>query len=390
MLCMLVQAQQVKSGRGELPEKAMPKKPLHMLPTQMRTGIISEWYNYGNMMLSAGGDVDYYRNFLFPDSTVQVNFSSGMGPVWKHSLGQVFDPMAPMWNTGGLVAIDSATPYSIDSIAIPYRYWRYQDAAPDTLVIQIYIEPAIELEPHPGWTSGASYASVGYNYHQRLGRNAVKTIHFPLTAMHQSTLNQGMLYVPVNQPVPAGQKMAATVTYMPGNPYRINDTIDTYTSFAITNRINAFVFYDYRDTDLYYEPLFYNNELAITSEERYNISTIGWNGYYIPGTAWGSGIYHGDIYFKMTAEVETVNSVDELQAGLDVSVFPNPVSHMLQIRSGQPVVQADIMDINGRKLISVDGAGITALDLAALPAGMYMLRLTNAHAQVSTHRLIKQ
>src|SRR5687767_15002893 len=92
LLSLYGQAQSTAPNEGgNLPDVPSVYSKFHQTATQ-RTNIVSEWYNYGQMIDAAGGDVDYFRNFLFPDSTVLVEFSDGMGPVWKHSIGEAMDP----------------------------------------------------------------------------------------------------------------------------------------------------------------------------------------------------------------------------------------------------------------------------------------------------------
>jgi hypothetical protein len=321
---------------------------------------------------------------------VQVEFSDGMGYVWKHSIGEVLDPSSILFDVNGQVAVENTIPYTVDSVAIPYRYWRYQTAVADTLVVQVYTQPNIQLVANPGWTSGASYANVEYDYLQRIGKNETLTIKYPLTSADTSTLTQGVLQFPVNLNIPAGNKVAVTATYIPGNTYNVNDTIDTYASFAITNHINAFVLYDFRDNDLGYEPLYYNNELTATTDVRYNINTNGWNGEYIPGTAWLSGIYYGDIYFKLTFDTDFVG-ITENNKEAGIRVYPNPSRDgILYMSSTVPVVQAFITDMSGKRVLSETGNNLTRIDAGALSKGAYILHLQNEKGQVIRQPWVKQ
>ena len=65
---------------------------------------ITAWYNYGRSVSAMFENSDYFRNYLFPDSTVLARFGDGdggtlMAPVWKHGFGQVMDPYTEMWES---------------------------------------------------------------------------------------------------------------------------------------------------------------------------------------------------------------------------------------------------------------------------------------------------
>jgi hypothetical protein len=360
----------------------------HLQTVTKRTNIVSDWYNYGNTIFGAGGNVSYFRNFMFPDSTVRVEFTSGMGYVWKHSIGEVFDPTSGQFDFNGQVSAPYTAPYTLDSIAIPYRYWRYQTSVSDTLVIQVYTEPNITLVANPGWSSGASYANVAYDHIKRIGKNETVLVKYLLTSADTSTLSQGLIKIPVNLSVPAGKKVAATATYFPGNPYSLNDTIDTYTSYPVTNHINAFVLYDYRDNDFGYEPLYYNNELVVTKDVRYNINVNGWNDEYIPGTAWVSGIYYGDLYFKITFDTDYAGIHETAQTPA-ASIYPNPTTGDLYFSSAVRMVKATILDLDGKTMLSESG-NFSVIHTDQLRPAVYVLQLTDEKGRISRQRFVKQ
>jgi hypothetical protein len=87
---------------------------------QAQTG---DWYNYGEVLkYDIGFNTGYYRTHIFPDSTVNVDYSSGLGSVWMHSLGQVMDPYSDVFDNSIAGAVDPSIGYTVDSINFPYRY----------------------------------------------------------------------------------------------------------------------------------------------------------------------------------------------------------------------------------------------------------------------------
>ena len=62
----------------------------------------------------------------------------------------------------------------------------------------------------------------------------------------------------------------------------------------------------------------------------------------------------------------------------DLSIFPNPATSVLYIQSGElPVGDAYIYNISGKlcKTVTLQGKEITEVEVADLPAGVYILRL---------------
>ena len=348
----------------------------------------SEWYNYGQSIYDLGGNVSYFRNYLFPDSTVSFDVSGTMNAVWKHSLGQVLDPASS--NFFNNTILDSTIAYSLDSVRFWYRYFRIQNGAPDTLVIQIYNHNHITFAPDP-WGTGVPYARAAYSYVTRKGSSADYEYTILLTDNDTAMGAQRELVLPVNVNVAAGKKIAATITYFPGNPFNVGDTIDAYMSPPPYNQINAFIAYDFRDNDKTVDVLKYNNALTASKEVRYNISTNGWNGKYIPGTAWNAGFYHLDMDFKITTNPISVREIDS-PFGL-ISVYPNPAV------SGNPIhisiarspgnIKTKIIDMTGRVISgenhpdAFSGKQTLTINAENISAGMYLLRIEGAKESAS-------
>nr|MBX2877857.1 DUF3616 domain-containing protein [Saprospiraceae bacterium] len=87
-----------------------------------------------------------------------------------------------------------------------------------------------------------------------------------------------------------------------------------------------------------------------------------------------------------------VNVVD-LYNAFDLSVYPNPSRGLLQVEVSEEVQleQLEVFDINGRPVLrqQLSSFGSFRLDLSALPAGLYSLRI-RADQGTSVQRIIKQ
>ena len=364
------------------PENAVPFERVNT-PDRATQG----WYSYAAQVIDLLGNYSYFRNNIFPDSTVVVEFSNGYSNVWKHSLGQVFDPSSLYFDAIGTghPTIDNQTAYQIDSIGLWYRYFRHQDTAPDTLIVQIYHDDDINFTVDPGWSSGASYANVAYDYTIRKGANSIMEIEYLLTNDDSATTDQGFLSLPIGMQVDAGEKIAVTYTYFPGNPYNVGDTIDQYAVVPPTNKINALILYEIRDETPYIESGLYNNELRVTTAVRYNINTNGWNGDYIPGTAYASptastpSIYHLDVDFYATTCDPIVSEYTSTEAACGDSDGSSTIS----VTSGNGAYS--FLWANGSTLDNTTG----------LTAGVYDITITDtfgcseiANAVVSNNMVV--
>lgn len=381
LLLLLVSGLAISSQGQQMltpPEKLSQK--------QESGGGFTEWYNCGAELYSSGFNVAYYSLHLWPDSTVYVNYSGGLGRPYVHSIGQVFDPLSEIYEDNHPVF---SGPYSIDSIAIPYNYFRFQNDDPDTLVIQIFEHNRISFEAYPGFPNGASYATVGYNAAINRGINPDMEVKIPLTVDDTSMASYNFHYLPLGLVVPDGEKIAVTYSYIPGNPYSANDTIDGFLVPPPTNRRNALVVYEYYDFDLNHEVGVYNHAFLATTPIRYGNSN-GWNGRYLAGTAYSSGIYHMDVNFLVSNPPLTVGLQDNEET-LNVQVYPNPSREVLNI--GLPatsnMVQYNLVNAFGQ--IVREGyvwGGTNQLDITSLESGIYSLRLTEGD-KMYTEKVLK-
>ena len=125
--------QEVKNFRDEMPAKMTEFKFTNTVKAKQS----SDWFNYMRELMNIVSSMPYYRNYLFPDSTVRAEFGTGIGYVWTHSLGQVLDPTSNYFLLES-PKISKAAAYTLDSVAIPYRYRRVQNGPADTLIIQLF------------------------------------------------------------------------------------------------------------------------------------------------------------------------------------------------------------------------------------------------------------
>jgi uncharacterized membrane protein len=80
----------------------------------------------------------------------------------------------------------------------------------------------------------------------------------------------------------------------------------------------------------------------------------------------------------------STNSVEKV----DLSVFPNPVRDVLNIRSTSEVVSVDVFDVLGKKVMSFNEINSGAINLSPLASGLYIAKL-NTETGSKTVKLIK-
>lgn len=78
-------------------------------------------------------------------------------------------------------------------------------------------------------------------------------------------------------------------------------------------------------------------------------------------------------------------------AETELSIYPNPSAGKVTIEGSGPLQQAQVFDRLGRQVYSQKATGLSAqLDLQSLPAGLYLLSVTDASGRNSWHKLMKE
>jgi hypothetical protein len=108
-------------------------------------------------------------------------------------------------------------------------------------------------------------------------------------------------------------------------------------------------------------------------------------------------VFSGTVYFRVkqlelngSANYSLVRKVN-LNNSIDLKVWPNPATSMLQINVGNQNGRASIMDASGRVVKSVNlSSGINRIQVNELNRGIYMLSFTTASGEISNTRFLKQ
>ena len=108
-------------------------------------------------------------------------------------------------------------------------------------------------------------------------------------------------------------------------------------------------------------------------------------------------VFSGTVYFRVkqlelngSANYSSVRKVN-LNNSIDLKVWPNPATSMLQINIGNQNGRASIMDASGRVVKTINlSSGINRIQVNELNRGIYMLSFTTASGEISTTRFLKQ
>lgn len=137
----------------------------------------------------------------------------------------------------------------------------------------------------------------------------------------------------------------------------------------------------FRQADINGAGLFYENLDATAETDNFGFVVTTPDGGYV-------AIDYHDFVISENAVVRT-NNVSELEDNL--VVFPNPMSNQLQLRWTAQLSRTlalELFDLNGRQLRrqTVDGrSGNASLEVAGLPAGVYLLRINGTVRRVAKH-----
>ncbi len=86
------------------------------------------------------------------------------------------------------------------------------------------------------------------------------------------------------------------------------------------------------------------------------------------------------------------NSIAEpvTELALTLTVWPNPATSLLHIRSGMPLARLRLLDLSGRAVHAQEAHGTThTIPLHTLPAGLYLLEAEDATGRKAVQRVVK-
>jgi len=108
----------------------------------------------------------------------------------------------------------------------------------------------------------------------------------------------------------------------------------------------------------------------------------------VPGTYYYVCIPHASTGMKGRIVVEVNTAVADQDQAPQVLVFPNPADRFLIVEGAVGGAVAQLFDAQGRELLRQLLAADGRLDVAAVPAGAYVLRMTDQRGDLLTEQRV--
>ncbi|MCF8276379.1 MAG: T9SS type A sorting domain-containing protein [Flavobacteriales bacterium] len=103
----------------------------------------------------------------------------------------------------------------------------------------------------------------------------------------------------------------------------------------------------------------------------------------------GSRYYFLDAVNIHKANKSEINGISQQE--LEFSIYPNPTSEFLFVKSREPLLQVELFDLQGRPVLGLlENNGTWKGDMNPLSAGIYLLEATAENGNRSTKRLVVQ
>lgn len=412
------QTQVLKYEKSEIAEKVnLDLKPgINHLKAMNSKAQKSRWYNYGITMNNALSNISILNgHYLFPDSTIQVIYTSGPGTPSFHILGDVLDPKSEWFNDPfnypGELFINNYMPYTVDSVGVQFYYDRFHPdpTIVDTLIIEVWSNNTASDLPIYMFTGMSAefgedtvrFAALQFNAGDLSSKAVNKYTYTVLLtqAFANDTLDDGTVMAYVNTSnipqVNAGRLVASTVKFIPGYTWIPN--VDTLTS---KNRV-LFLSYEEQGEETYpsYAKGDYNcSSIATKRQSMDPTNPQGWFEFQVPKYAWDNtwGFENHLIYYKLTAEESYVNQPQGNIITLSQNQ-PNPFNNVTSINynlSEAADVTFDLFDQTGRKVMSINkgveipGIQTIEVDAANLTNGIYFYTLTAGNYKASKKMVV--
>jgi hypothetical protein len=178
----------------------------------------SGWFDPAEAINDLNAQTTYFRASLFPDSSVLVQYSDGLGEVGWHSAGMICDPRSLIYE-GNPFKLSRWNTYTVDSIAILYMYTRWND--------DVNILDTVQISTFTGATDMLIYqntalGTVAYNRpNNRPQGTTVQTVYRSLGTTDTSSARWGVIEIPVGRTVAGasngGNWVGVGYSFIPGN-----------------------------------------------------------------------------------------------------------------------------------------------------------------------------
>ena len=156
-----------------------------------------------------------------------------------------------------------------------------------------------------------------------------------------------------------------------------------------------YAYYVYLETQIYYEK--YGMHKVIDGKNYY-----GWyHGYGMAGQEYSGAPYLFKVYIDKIAFCTipdyplrygqtSITGVEENESDVFATIHPNPTLGLVTI-TGKNLLQAEVINMLGQQVLSVQGKGNELrIDMAALPAGIYFVNITDEEGRRCVRKVLKE
>ncbi len=381
-------------------------------------------YQYQTTFGVSSSNFQVYLNPVFMDSSVESTSSAGNTYIQDMRAGVMLDPTSAIWDTTNWTTspIDAYMPYNFDTLLVVARYQSVNVGVSDTLMVEIEYGPPSDFggiytiaSPSESWAVPFVNDSKLYGNVSNLLPHAATMVKIKRvltvkdTAVVTALKYPGCIIVPTNLAIPAGNIVAATCTFVPGQKYSKGDICFTYEGGSGQNQNGLGVDLWGQSASLTsYNNYFYDSTNLTNPEPR------GLNTGYSYGPTARFGLYSGSEAFYDTMMAPSSNfvwwmdfiltynqstGIKEVQAsGLKVNQnVPNPFSDITTVNYSLPQTEAvnlDVYDITGKKVQTVtegtmtSGAHTIQLNSANLQAGVYFYTLSAGEDRITKRMVV--
>ena len=192
--------------------------------------------------------------------------------------------------------------------------------------------------------------------------------------------------------------------------YNANDTLISCPTYNANDSLSPYTPIGWRrgpDFAYYYEPDSNSNGIY---HEHYGIHKViegknyyGWyHGYGMEGREYSGGPYLYKIYIDKIAfctvpdyplrwgQTSLTDDIEETESTAFANVHPNPTTGLVAI-TGENLRQAEVLNMLGQQVLSVQGEGNKLrIDMAALPAGVYFVNVTDGEGRKCVRKVVKE
>jgi hypothetical protein len=387
-----------------------------------RSTATERWYSYAETMdnywftNSGGTGSELNANYLFPDTTILVDYGTSFSGPWIHNLGDVLDVASSYFNDANLypgeLYLTRTTPYRIDSMEMVLIYSRMinDPSIVDTLIFEVGVNATNTTLPNYYFGPGALATNLGtdtvffkgmkYSYTTNsLNHTGKKIYKVPMDDnFYADSTADGFHIAKIATPdlpnVQAGKFVVTGVKFKPGYSWIAN-----YDTLANKNSVRFLSFEEQSNSYPLYVKREYNVSYIVPQDIRYN-QDPNWNGLYIPSYAYmGSSASYAYEHHWLRYKASTILTSAKDAAEKSTVLFqnePNPFNRMTTIRYSlekNSDVALTVYDVTGRIVKSINesnqGSGLhsVVVDATDFNKGVYFYTL-NVNGKSFTKRMV--